>query len=497
MWRMTIATRIYVCVAGVIALAVISSAVALWSTWHTWRLFDKTFHESQTAVVAAEELHISVLEQRGYVSSYMLDGANAEWLKRLEQRESNFRQWWNTAKQIARTEKERRILADLDRVYEDYDRTRNRVIELFMGGEQEAARKLLLGDVAQSYDEVYRQCDLFIAANQERVADTFARLSRQVKRVIGVVTACVVVTICLGIALLWLFLFGVALPARALVAEAKDFSEGRTLDDGRLPTDELQAVGVYLRNLMSDVVDTRSTLEQSRRELQAAEQLASVGKLAASVAHEIRNPLTSLKMWLYSIQKEVGGGEALNHKFGIVSGELKRLEGVVRHFLEFARPQEPRLRPESLTGLLDQTCELMQHRLAGRGIRIVRSDADDVPRVQADAEQLKQVFLNLLTNAVEAVGEAGEIQVRTTCEPIPSGKRMVIVRIRDSGPGMSEAVRRRVFEPFFTTKRGTGTGLGLGISARIMARHQGRLILEATGPSGTTFAVHVPVVKES
>ena len=222
-----------------------------------------------------------------------------------------------------------------------------------------------------------------------------------------------------------------------------------------------------------------------------AERLASVGKLAASVAHEIRNPLTSMKMWLFSIQKEVGGEPALDHKFEIVSDEIRRLENIVRNFLEFSRPPELTLRVESVSVLLDETLELAEPRIADRTIELVREDAADLPPILADREQFKQVLINLLNNAVEATGEAGRIVIATSEGSDPDGRKMVVVRVSDTGAGMSEEVRARVFEPFFSTKD-EGTGLGLCIAARIMARHEGRLVVESSGETGTTLAIYLP-----
>lgn len=494
MIRMPIATKVVVCVVGVLVLAVLSSTVGLLSTWHTWELLNRTFQGSLTAIVAAEELDIAVLEQRGFVSAYLLDNANPLWLDRLQARKSNFDQWLATAQAISQTAQERQILVELEAVYREYDAKRDRVVQLFDQGERRAAERLLLDDVHVLYERAYDLCEQFILANRQTVDDALVGVHRQVRWVITAVVCSVLLTIGLGMALLWVFFRGVVQPVRTLVAEAQEMSGDGPTEGRGLPTDELRAVGIYLRHLMTDVADARSTLERSRRELKAAEQLAAVGKLAASVAHEIRNPLTAMKMWLYSIQKEVDGDEALNRKFEIVSSEIKRLEKVVREFLEFSRPQEPRLGAESLGALVDQTVELMQPRLAGPGVRIVQGPKRDLPLIWADRELLKQVLLNLLANSVDAVGEGGEIQVTSTCESTAGGS-FVVVRIRDTGSGMSEEVRHRIFEPFFTTKRSDGTGLGLAISARIMAQHRGRLTLESTGPGGTTFAIHIPAAK--
>jgi len=314
---------------------------------------------------------------------------------------------------------------------------------------------------------------------------------RRIRWVSLAVGACVLLTIGLGAVLLRLFFYGVVFPVRAMVADARGFSGEVAPARQPLPTDELRAVGVYLRNLMTDVADTRTILERSRNELKDAEKLASVGKLAASVAHEIRNPLTAIKMWLFSIQKQAAGDEELTRKLGVVSEEIRRLERIVRNFLEFSRPPELKLAVEPLPPILDTTLELVEPRIAAQKARLLRRDAPDLPPVLADREQIKQVLLNLLGNAAEAAGEGGRIRVSSTAESETDGRRMVVVRVSDSGPGIPDEVARRIFEPFFSTKD-EGTGLGLCIAATIMARHEGRLVLESSDERGTTFAIHIP-----
>ena len=489
--RFTLEKKLSTAVLGVIVLAVLSSVVAVLSSWHLGRLMEQTVDENLASVRAAEELEIAVLEQRGFVSSYLLDGGNPKWLDDLREREQGFRVWLDRAHKTAHTYEERGILTELEKVYRQYDAARDEVVSLYDQGEAGAATKLLVNDVAFHYTEAYKLCESFIAANERYVNRTVVDVRRQIRWVLMGGGACVLLTIGLGVVLLWLFFYGVVFPVRAMVAEAHGFVGKTPSEDHPLPTDELRAVGVYLRNLMSDVMDTRTTLDRSRRELKDAEKLASVGKLAASVAHEIRNPLTAIKMWLFSIQKDVGGSESLDRKFGIVSEEIGRLESIVRNFLEFSRPPELKLAVESVSTILDKTLELSEPRIAAEKIRLLREDAPNLPLVLADREQLRQVLLNLLNNAAEAGGEEGQISVVTTEERDPREHKMVVVRVSDSGPGIPEEVSRRIFEPFFSTKD-EGTGLGLCIAARIMARHEGRLVLESSNERGTTLAIHIP-----
>jgi signal transduction histidine kinase len=226
-----------------------------------------------------------------------------------------------------------------------------------------------------------------------------------------------------------------------------------------------------------------------------AEKLASVGKLAASVAHEIRNPLTAMKMWLFSIQEAVQGNADLGRRLGIISEEITRLESIVRNFLEFSRPMTLHCRPQDIGAVIDQTLEFLGPRFQAEKINITCKPRSALPPVMADAAQLKQVLLNLLGNAADAIAGGGEVRITSNAEKDADGRPMVVVRIGDTGPGMPRDIQCRIFEPFFTTKD-KGSGLGLCIAAQVMVRHGGRLVLESSTEMGTTFAVWMPIAPE-
>jgi signal transduction histidine kinase len=287
----------------------------------------------------------------------------------------------------------------------------------------------------------------------------------------------------------------VLFPLRGIVADAQLFRGDRS-DRKDSDEDELHVMGYYLRNLMSDVSDTRSRLERSRDRLLASQKLASVGKIAASVAHEIRNPLTAIKMWLFSAQESVSGNVELARKLGIVWEEITRLESIVRNFLEFFRPPEIHCSPQDVGTVIGQTLDLLGPRFKEARIRVGQKPRSELPPVMADAAQFKQVLLNLLGNAVDAMSNGGEIRITAAVEKDIDARPMVVVRICDTGLGIPQEVQGRIFEPFFTTKE-TGTGLGLCIAAQVMARHGGALVLESSTDKGTTFAVWTPVAQEN
>lgn len=389
-------------------------------------------------------------------------------MRELRRWEAEFDKWLALARATAHTPEEAAVLRDLGRVYRDYDAKREEMLSLYDRGEATRATEILMHELADLHERAFSLCRDYIVANERFLDAAIDAGARRARWATWLVAAFVSVTFAIGIGLVWLFFRGVILPLRSIAAEARAAAGSATSEALGTQEDELQAVGVYLRALMSDVSSGRAAVEESRRRLMSAEKLASVGKLAASVAHELRNPLTAIKMWLFSLHKTIGPDEELDRKIRIISEELARMENVIRNFLEFSRPPTLRLQPHDTSAILDSTMELVGHHIEGKNIRVVRQEAGPLPRILADADQLKQVFINLLHNAVEAMAGGGEIHVSAAVEGAAEGRRMVVVRIRDTGPGMPEDVQQRVFEPFYTTKE-EGTGLGLCIAARIMA----------------------------
>ena len=220
-------------------------------------------------------------------------------------------------------------------------------------------------------------------------------------------------------------------------------------------------------------------LVESRDLLARQEKLASLGELAAGVAHEIRNPLTAIKARLFTQQKSLPPGTPAASDARVIAGEIDRLEGIVRGILEFARPAEPRLEPVHLSRLAQEVVELLRPELARRQIQLQWVDSGPVA-AQADPAQLKQVLINLIQNSGEAIGHHGAITLRTRSATgrLPTGLAPVaILEVSDTGPGIPATIRGRLFDPFFTTKE-HGTGLGLSIAARIVEKHHGAFELQ-------------------
>ena len=238
-------------------------------------------------------------------------------------------------------------------------------------------------------------------------------------------------------------------------------------------------------------------LVESAAVIERQEKLASLGLLAAGVAHEIRNPLTAIKARLFTHQRKLPPGSAERGDVEFIGGEINRLERIVRDILQFARPDEPQLAPVCADKLMEEVSVLMSPALAQRHVA-VRIGPSETITIAVDAAQIKQVLINLVQNAADVTPERGVIELRTRRETVGrDGTTTVgVIEVVDHGKGIPPEVEKRLFDPFFTTKE-NGTGLGLAIAARIVGKHGGQLRYQTQAGRGTTFAVALPEAKET
>jgi len=237
------------------------------------------------------------------------------------------------------------------------------------------------------------------------------------------------------------------------------------------------------------------SLRRSQNELVKAERLAATGKLAASVAHEIRNPLTSLRMTLQMLaekdEKQHHGAD--REAYQVVLGEIDRLALAVEELLTFARPRPPQRVPTDLNRLVLDTVKFLERQLLHSRIKaVVETDATLPAAVAVDPNKVRQLLVNLILNAMQAMVRDGTVTLRTRGFP---DQRKAVLEVADTGPGIQAEVRDRVFDPFVSTKPGGG-GLGLAIAKQVVEEHGGAIRFE-TGATGTIFFVEFPVDVET
>src|SRR5947209_6338465 len=247
------------------------------------------------------------------------------------------------------------------------------------------------------------------------------------------------------------------------------------------------------RQRRKDLQATAKRLEEVYQELQnnvehlkRAARMSALGHLSAGLAHEIRNPLASIDGAAYVAQTDPDPGRSTEF-LGIIRKETQRLNGLVTQFLEFARPRPPELQKADPRELTESVLSLVGQLAARSDVRLKQAFDGPVSTVRFDQEQMKQVLLNLVLNAIQAIPNGGEVTVSAE-----ESNDMLILRVRDTGTGILPEKVDDIFDPFFTTKQ-NGTGLGLPIAYQIVQQHGGELALERNSTAGCCFAIRIPL----
>ncbi len=252
---------------------------------------------------------------------------------------------------------------------------------------------------------------------------------------------------------------------------------------------DLSAIAIGKARLYERLVDVEELMRQH-------EKLTALGLLAAEVAHEIRNPLTVMKMLYHSLDLKFHDNDPRARDAQIMGEQMEHLNRIVEQVLDFAHPSEPQMVPVNVNALIEELGLLTRHKLTQQNIRFLRRLAPDLPPVTADATQLEQAFLNLILNAVEAMPDGGRLTIASRAlrrPPDNSQPTHIAIEFRDTGPGMTAEQRKRAFTSLLNTTKRNGTGLGLAIVARIVEAHRGEVAVRSSSRRGTTIRVILPL----
>jgi two-component system NtrC family sensor kinase len=344
---------------------------------------------------------------------------------------------------------------------------------------------------------------LYVGMLEKPYLDTAARVTRRFALI-------AVLSVALLFVLLYLSTTRIIRPLQRMAAAAREISRGdlsqkvkvsshdeigELADSFNLMTDHLSEANAKLidwgRTLEKKVEERTRELREIQSHLVQSEKLASIGKLAAGIAHEINNPLGGILIYSHLILEDTPPGRPHHENLKKIVKETTRCKDIVKGLLDFARPKEPEMASTDIPEILEKCLALMERQALFQNIRIEKSYAPELPRVVADGAQLQQVFMNIILNAAESMNGQGTLGLRVELD---TGRDEMTIEISDSGHGIKEEDKARLFEPFFTTKEvGKGTGLGLAISYGIVRKHQGSIEVHSGVGHGATFTVRLPL----
>jgi two-component system NtrC family sensor kinase len=272
---------------------------------------------------------------------------------------------------------------------------------------------------------------------------------------------------------------------------------GQLAQSFNLMTKELKKANEKLlqwgKTLEKRVEERTEELREMQASMIESEKLASLGKMAAGIAHEINNPLTSILINTHLMLEKTEKDEKFFKSLNLIAEETSRCSEIVRGMLEFSRQNPPRKDISNVNEILLGTLELLENQASFQNIRIVKRLDGQLPPIELDQNKIKQVFWNIMLNASEAMPEGGTLTLSSRCSP---DKKTIEIEFKDTGIGIEKSDIEKLFDPFFSTKTG-GTGLGLAVSYGIVNQHQGKILVESQPGHGTAFTIFLPVAPKA
>ncbi len=456
----------------------------VWYTYRIDRLLNTIIERNMAAYQAAEALETALVNQKGFVSYYFLDG-DPDWLRQLGEYRQIFRQSLESSRRLAENKNQKAAIQKIEAEYNRYIVNKDQVIVCYKAGKRDLGAKFHQS-VRKQFFIVLELCKQYKQVHVRQIVAAREKSSFQAARLRAIAWLVMLFEFILGGMLMFILVFRILSPLQKLAREA---------DREKVPeksVDEINAISRSVRELIENVDSTQDELEKSREHLLQAEKLALVGKLAAGMAHSIRNPFTSVKMRLFSLNRTLKLTATQKEDFDVISEEIRHVDTIVQHFLEFSRPPKLQIQSVSPSAVVDAALQLLKHRLKSYDVNVQVVRKKMLPEIQGDPEQLKEVLVNLVVNACEAMTGGGKIIIHeeeSFAEPL---SRVAVIRVIDNGPGISESIRDKVLQPFFTTRE-DGTGLGLSIASRIIEEHGGWMDVISENGRGTTFVITLPV----
>ena len=471
--------------AGLVGITLCGGLVMVWYTYRGEEVILHIIDKNVAALQVAESLETAIVNQKGFVSYFYLDG-NPDWLTRLEDYRRIFDARLSEARQSTLDQQQAETIDQIEILYDRYISLKDQVIAHYKNGDRNVGSELHQR-VREQFFTILALCEKYKEMHIQSVRSAQQLSSARAVQLRSIAGFAITINIILSVCLVLILVKQVLSPITKLLQAT---AQGGAVET---PDNVVAALRRSVEGLIQNVDQSQFELAKSREHLQQVEKMAMVGKLAAGMAHSIRNPFTSVKMRLFSLDRTLNLNADQKDDFDVISAEIRHIDTIVQNFLEFSRPPKLVMQSVSPSSVVDNALSLLTHRLKSYEVKVKVIRSQHLPHVSADPEQLKEVLVNILINACEAMGKGGSVTVHEAVKQDMDLGKVARIRIVDDGPGIPAAVIDRVMEPFFTTKT-EGTGLGLSIAARIIDEHGGRIDVTSVEFEETAFTIKLPII---
>ena len=483
-FQLSLKNRVYLVNAILVCITLIGAMLMIWYTYKTEKIFREIIDRNVVIFQSAEALSTSLVNQKGFISYYLLDGDPA-WLDELKHYMTLFEKHLAMVKSLVQEKWEEDAVAQIQSEYEYCVMTKNKVLELYDAGEMQKGARLHK-DAKIHFARIFELCDQFNTFHKDKISQAINTSRTESNHLRYIALIAVITVIVLSLLINYIFNRHILEPIRKLAAEAD--RQGRQYPFAN----EVTALKESVHGLIENAEQTHLELKRSQETLMQSEKMALVGKLAAGTAHSIRNPLTSVKMRLFSLSRSCRFTDEQLEDFNVISEEIKQINKILENFLEFARPPRLKTKKKSPSEVVDSALNLLKQRLRSYQVSTTIVRKKQLSETLIDPEQLKEVLVNIVINACEAMENGGMIAIHETEQYVEPLKKVDVITITDNGPGIPADIKDEVFNPFFTTKE-EGTGLGLNIAFNIISQHGGWLDVKSQEGEGASFVITLPV----
>jgi signal transduction histidine kinase len=467
---------------------------------YTYKLQKQTeefIESSRISVSTAKEMGNELIAIKGLTYTYLVNKSEF-WLDSLNNRKTNFIIHLERARRESNTSEEESLVNQVSALFSNFEQSIHQAVLLYKMGDVTESNAILAYSAKDLLETIQNKSNEFLSLNFNAELFHENELAKTNALVLKILIWVGLVSIVLGVTIGWLISHMLFSPINQLVLTVRGASGEAVFEEFSVqPTSELEELGERIKKLIERINRANEDLSKNKMLLQHSNKFANLGKIAPTIAHEIRNPLASIKMLVYSIGEEENIPASVKEDLNIISREIDRMEKFTKDFLKFAKPADPNFSEINPLESLQEIIKLLSPRLKKNRIVLNDNQLKSNCTVLADMDQLKQIYMNIILNAIEVMPNGGELRVNSETislsDAIQGSKNCLKISFIDSGPGIPIAIFDNVFEPFIKGAD-LGVGIGLSISQSIAQSHGGWIKAENNSiGQGATFSLFLPI----